>query len=101
MIPIDYFLGVSAILFSIGAFGVITQKNAIKVLMCIEIMLSTAMLNLVAFSSYMADISGQIIVTFAIAVGAAEVATGLAILLLVFKNHGSIDLDEVGTIRRW
>ncbi|MEE8432415.1 MAG: NADH-quinone oxidoreductase subunit NuoK [Candidatus Desulfatibia sp.] len=96
----DYFLGVSAILFSIGAFGVITQKNAIKVLMCIEIMLNTATLNLVAFSANMADISGQLIVIFAIAVGAAEIAIGLAILLLIFNKHGSIDLSEIGTLRR-
>lgn len=68
--------------------------------MCIEIMLNTATLNLVAFSANMADISGQMIVIFAIAVGAAEIATGLAILLLIFNKHESIDLSEIGTIRR-
>ncbi len=68
--------------------------------MCIEIMLNTATLNLVAFSANMADISGQLIVIFAIAVGAAEIAIGLAILLLIFNKHGSIDLSEIGTLRR-
>ena len=101
MVPAEHYLIVSATLFSIGAFGVITQKNAIKALMCIELMLNTAMLNLVVFSAAMADISGQIIVTFAIAIGAAEVATGLAILLLIFNKHGSIKLNEIGTLRRW
>lgn len=101
MIPPHYYLWISAILFTIGTFGVMTQRNGIKILMCIEIMLNSANINLVAFSSYMGDINGQMIVVFSIALAAAEIAVGLAILVLIHRTHKTIDLSRVGVIRRW
>ena len=91
MIPIEYWLVFSSLLFSIGAYGVLTRRNAIVVLMCIEIMLNSANINLVMFSSYHSvlhidkDPSGQVFTLFSIAIAAAEVAVGLAILLSVYR----------------
>ncbi len=101
MIQIEYYLILSAILFAIGGYGVITRKNGIKVLICIEIMMNSANINLITFSRYMGDISGHVFVTFSIALAAAEVAVGLAILLMIYKTHKTIDLSKVGGIRRW
>jgi NADH:ubiquinone oxidoreductase subunit K len=99
MIPIEYFLGLSAILFVIGAFGVLTRKNAIVVLMSIEIMLNAANINFVAFSVYNDDVTGQVFALFSIAVAAAEVAVGLAILLNLQKQTKTINVDEIDTLR--
>ena len=101
MTPLISYLILSAILFSIGAFGVITQRNAIKMLMSIEIMLNAANINLVAFSSYNTpfNLAGQVFATFSIAIAAAEAAIGLAIIILVYRNYGTIDLDEIKRLR--
>ncbi|RLI93981.1 MAG: NADH-quinone oxidoreductase subunit NuoK [Candidatus Altiarchaeales archaeon] len=101
MIPLEYYLILSAILFGIGSYGVVTRKNGIKVLMCIEIMMNSANINFIAFSRYLGDIVGHVIVTFSIALAAAEAAVGLAILLMIYKTHKTIDLSKVGSIRRW
>jgi NADH-quinone oxidoreductase subunit K len=105
MIPIEYWLIFSSLLFAIGAYGVMTRRNAIVVLMCIEIMLNAANINLVAFSSYhtvlhgTADASGQAFALFSIAIAAAEVAVGLAIILSVYRRYQTIDVDKINILR--
>jgi NADH-quinone oxidoreductase subunit K len=106
MIDIQYWLVLSALLFSIGAYGVLTRKNAIVVLMSIEIMLNAANINLVAFSSYSSvlhggdfDPSGQAIALLSIAIAAAEVAVGLAIILSVYRRYQTIDVDKINILR--
>ncbi len=99
MIPMEYFVILSAILFLIGAFGVLTKRNAIIVLMSIEIMLNAANINFVTFASYYGDVAGQIFALFSIAIAAAEVAIGLAILLNLNRIRGTIDLSELHLLR--
>jgi len=100
MIPQEYFLTLAAILFVIGAFGVLTRKNAIVVLMSIEIMLNAANINFVTFAAYRHDIAGQVFALFSIAIAAAEVAVGLAILLNLQKLSDTVELNEL-KILRW
>ena len=99
MIGIEYFLALSAILFAIGAYGVLTKKNAIIVLMCIELMLNAANINFVTFSSFYSNINGQVFALFSIAIAAAEVAVGLAIILNLYKTRDTITLDEISLLR--
>jgi NADH:ubiquinone oxidoreductase subunit K len=105
MIPIEYWLVFSSLLFCIGAYGVLTKRNAIVVLMCIEIMLNSANINLVMFSSYhdvlhqSIDPSGHVFALFSIAIGAAEVAVGLAILLSVYRQYQTIEVDKINILR--
>jgi len=99
MIPIEYFLALGAILFIIGAYGVLTKRNAIVVLMSIELMLNAANINFVAFSSFYGDVRGQVFALFSIAVAAAEVAVGLALLLALSKARDTINLDEISLLR--
>ena len=105
MIPIEYWLVLSSLLFCIGAYGVLTRRNAIVVLMCIELMLNAANINLVMFSSYHSllhgtiDPSGQAFALFSIAIAAAEVAVGLAILLSVYRQYSTIEVDKLNILR--
>jgi NADH:ubiquinone oxidoreductase subunit K len=99
MIAIEYFIGLSAILFVIGAVGVLTKKNAIVVLMCIEMMLNAANINFVAFSAFSGNLNGMIFALVSIAIAAAEVAVGLAIVLNLYKTRDTIGLDEVNLLR--
>ena len=99
MIAIEYFIGLSAILFVIGAVGVLTKKNAIVVLMCIEIMLNSANINFVAFSAYSGNLNGMVFALVSIAIAAAEVAVGLAIGLNLYTTRDTIGLDEVNLLR--
>ena len=106
MIDIQYWLVFSALLFSIGAYGVLTRKNAIVVLMSIEVMLNAANINFVAFGSYHHalhggpfDPSGQAIAVISIAIAAAEVAVGLAIILSVYRRYQTIDVDKINILR--
>ena len=102
MIPIEFFLLLGAILFSIGAYGVVTKSNAIIVLMCIELMLNAANINFVAFGAFHPDIMGQAFVIVTITVAAAEVAVGIAILLNAYNMRKTTELDEDGlTSMRW
>lgn len=102
MIPIEFFLLLGAILFAIGAYGVVTKSNAIIVLMCIELMLNAANINFVAFGAFHPDIMGQAFVIVTITVAAAEVAVGIAILLNAYKMRKTTELDEGGlTSMRW
>ncbi|MFQ5815531.1 MAG: NADH-quinone oxidoreductase subunit NuoK [Candidatus Hydrothermarchaeaceae archaeon] len=101
MIPLIYVLLVSSLLFAIGAMGMMTKRNAVRVLMCIEIMVNAANINLVAFSVYRQsfDPSGQVFAVFSIAVTAAEVAVGLAIYILVTRTHRTIELQKINLMR--
>lgn len=99
MIAIEYFIGLSAILFIIGAVGVLTRKSAIVVLMCIELMLNAANINFVAFSAYSGNMNGMVFALVSIAIAAAEVAVGLAIVLNLYKTRDTIGLDEINLLR--
>ena len=80
-------------------YGVLARRNAVMVLMAIELMLNAVNLNLVAFSQYLADLAGQVFALFVIAVAAAEVGIGLAIVILVYRNRETINVDEVNLLR--
>lgn len=99
MLPIDYYLWLGAVLFSIGVLGVLYRRNAIIVFMCIELMLNAVNLVMVAFSSYMNDAAGQVFVFFIMAVAAAEVAVGLAILVMTYRNTKSTDINILNRLK--
>lgn len=99
VVPIQYYLMVSAVLFTIGALGVLFRKNAITIFMCVELMLNSVNLLLVAFSTYHNNTSGQVFVFFVMAVAAAEVAVGLAILVTIYRNLHSIDIDDLKSLK--
>ena len=96
---LSYYLIVAAFLFSAGIYGVIARKNGILVLMSVELMLNAVNLNLVAFSAQLHDISGQVFALFIITIAAAEVGVGLAIVLLMYRNLRTPDLDQVNTLK--
>ncbi|HRB72579.1 MULTISPECIES: NADH-quinone oxidoreductase subunit NuoK [Flavobacterium] len=98
-IGVETYLYLSALLFSIGVFGILLRRNAIIMFMSIEIMLNAVNLLLVAFSTFHQDASGQVFVFFSMAVAAAEVAVGLAILVSIFRNLGSIDIDNLKNLK--
>lgn len=99
-ITLNHFLILAALLFSIGVMGIfLNRKNIILVLMCLEIMLLAVNINLVAFSSYAGDLAGQIFSFFILTVAAAEVAIGLAIITLLFRNKGSIAVDDASSLK--
>ena len=95
---LNQFLLLSAILFSIGVYGVIVRKNGVLVLMSIELVLNAVNINLIVFSTYW-GVSGQVFALFTIAIAAAEVGVGLAIVLLIYRNKRSINLDELDELR--
>ena len=99
MVPIDYYVLLSAILFAIGALGVLIRRNALIIFMSVELMLNSANLAMVAFSSVLQSFSGQIFVFFVIAVAAAEVAVGLALIVEIFKSKRSIDVDQMNSMK--
>ena len=98
-VGIQNYIFLSALMFCIGIFGVLYRRNAIIVFMSIEIMLNAVNLLFVAFSTYHQDANGQVFVFFSMAVAAAEVAVGLAILVSVFRNLGSIDIDNLKNLK--
>ncbi|MBC7641112.1 MAG: NADH-quinone oxidoreductase subunit NuoK [Flavobacterium sp.] len=98
-IGIQNYIFLAALMFCIGIFGVLYRRNAIIVFMSIEIMLNAVNLLFVAFSTYHQDANGQVFVFFSMAVAAAEVAVGLAILVSVFRNLGSIDIDNLKNLK--
>ena len=99
-IPLDYYLILSALLFVTGVIGVVTRRNAIVIFMSLELMLNAVNLSLVAFSSFLGDIAGQMFVFFIMAVAAAEAAVGLAFVLSLFRNKQTVYVDEVN-IMKW
>ena len=99
-IQIEYYLILSAALFIIGVTGVLIRRNAIMVFMCIELMLNSANLTLITFSSYLGNSIGQLFVFFVMAVAAAEAAVGLAIIIALFRNKRTVNIDEIN-IFKW
>ncbi|MFP5353410.1 MAG: NADH-quinone oxidoreductase subunit NuoK [Actinomycetota bacterium] len=99
--PISYFLVLSALLFSIGVYGVLARQNAVLVLLSIELMLNSVNINLVAFSAHFAEagLGGQVFALFVIAVAAAEVGVGLAIVILLFRNRQTVDVDDMSYMK--
>ena len=92
-IPLEYFVVLSSILFCLGVLGVLLRRNAIIILGCIELMLNAVNLLLVAFSAYRGDAEGQILVFFIMVVAAVEVAIGLAIIMMMYRNKRSVDVE--------
>lgn len=98
-IRVDHYLWLSVALFCIGVMGVLFRRNAIVIFMCIELMLNAVNVALVAFSKMWGDTGGQVFVFFIMAVAAAEVAVGLAILMLVYRNTKSVDIDFLNKLK--
>jgi NADH-quinone oxidoreductase subunit K len=98
-IPLDYYLILSAVLFTIGVVGVLIKRNPIVIFMCVELMLNAVNLTLVAFSRYKGTIDGQMMVIFVMAVAAAEVAVGLGILVSIFRNRETINVDDIDLMK--
>lgn len=100
MIGLSSYLTLGAILFSISIAGIfLNRKNVVVLLMCIELMLLSANINFVAFSHYLNDISGQVFVFFILTVAAAEAAIGLAILVTLFRNRNTIDVEQLDAMK--
>lgn len=99
MIGIDWFLALSAIMFTIGIIGVLIRRNAIVIFMCVELMLNAVNLTLVAFASHHGNIDGLILVFFALAVAAAEAVVGLAIIIAIFRNNLTVDVSKINLLR--
>jgi len=101
MIPLEHFLGLSAILFSLGVYGVLARRNAVLILMSVELMLNAVSVNMVAFAVYTSpeQFVGIIFAIFIITVAAAEVGLALAIILRIFRNRGTANVDEVDELK--
>lgn len=98
-ITATYYLILAAILFTIGAVGLLVRKNTLVMFMCIELMLNAANLTFVSFANALNDISGQVIVFFTLVVAAAEVAVGLAIIIAIFRRRQSVNADDVDLLK--
>jgi len=98
---LQYFLILAAALFCIGVYGLINSRNAVRVLMSVELMLNAVNLNLMAFSNYLdpQDIKGQIFTVFVIAIAAAEAAVGLAIVLAIYRNRDTVDMEQFNLLK--
>jgi NADH-quinone oxidoreductase subunit K len=99
MVPLDYYLVLSAIIFAIGVVGVLIRRNLIVVLMSIELMLNAVNLTFIAFSNSLGSMDGQVIVFFVMAVAAAEAVVGLAIIISVFRHRQSLDPQEMQLLK--
>ena len=99
MIGLHHYLTVSAVLFSIGLVGILTRRNVLMILLSIELILNAANLSFVSFSSYLGDLSGQVVVFFTMIVAAAEVTVGLAIVVLLYRKKGTTNIGELKTLK--
>lgn len=99
MVPLSYYLALSAVLFVIGVVGVLIRKNIIIILLSIELMLNATNINFVAFSHYLQDITGQVFVFFVMTVAAAEVAIGLAIIIALYRNRSTINVEDINLMK--
>ncbi len=99
MVPLSYYLLLSAILFSIGAVGVLIRRNVLIMFMSIELMLNAVNLSFVAFSRFLDSLEGQVFVFLVMAVAAAEVAVGLAIIICIFRNKATVNVDEINLMK--
>ncbi len=98
-VPLNHYILLSAIIFSIGVIGVLARRNAIVIFMSVELMLNSVNLLLTAFSVYRGDASGQVFVFFIMALAAAEVAVGLAIIVMIYRNTNSIDINVLNRLK--
>lgn len=100
-IGLTHYLALAAILFAIGLYGLFTKRNLIAILMCIELMLNAVNINLIAFNRFMpqGDLTGQVMAIFSIMVGAAEVAIGLALAFRIFRDRGTLNVDEINRLK--
>lgn len=98
-IPLNHYLIFCSVIFAIGVIGVLIRRNVIIIMMSIELMLNSVNLLLAAFSAYYADASGQVFVFFVMALAAAEVAVGLAIVIMVYRNTKSVDIESLSKLR--
>ncbi len=98
-VPVSWYLLLSAVLFTLGVAGFIIRRNIITVFMCIELMLNAVNLSFVTFANQHRQVSGQIFTFFVMVVAAAEAAVGLAIILTVFKNRDTLNIDEINTLK--
>ncbi len=98
---LQYFLILAAALFCVGVYGLINSRNAVRVLMSVELMLNAVNLNLMAFSNYLdpQDIKGQVFTVFVIAIAAAEAAVGLAIVLAIYRNRDTVDMEQFNLLK--
>jgi NADH:ubiquinone oxidoreductase subunit K len=96
---LNQFLYLAAFLFCVGVYGVLARKNGVLVLMSIELILNAVNINLVAFGAFRGDVAGQVFALFVIAIAAAEVGVGLAIVLLIYRNRQTIDMAELDHLR--
>jgi NADH-quinone oxidoreductase subunit K len=99
MIPVSYYLVISAILFVTGAIGVLLRRNALIMLMSLELMLNAVNLSFVAYARMFSDVGGHIFVFFSITVAAAEAAVGLAILLMIYRSKATVQIDSLSLMR--
>jgi NADH-quinone oxidoreductase subunit K len=99
MVPVEYYLLLSSAVFCIGLYGVLTRRNALYFLMSVELMLNAANINLIAFSLMWGNLTGQVFALFTIALAAAEVAVGIGIILVLYRNFGDIDVMDAATMR--
>jgi NADH-quinone oxidoreductase subunit K len=99
MVSVHQYLVLSAILFSIGTFGVLTRKNAIVIFMCIELMLNAVNLSFIALSNHLGNMDGQVFVFFIMTVAAAEAAVGLALMIAFYRNRDSIAVDDFNLLK--
>ena len=100
MITLSHYLILSAILFTIGLIGVLVRRSALVIFMCIELMLNAVNLTFIAFSRFLNSMDGQVFVFFVLSVAAAEVVVGLAIIILIFRNKATVNVDEIN-IMKW
>lgn len=99
MVPLNWYLMLSTVVFMIGVFGFLTRRNIIIMLMSVELMLNGVNISLIAFSHYLQDMRGQILVFFIITVAAAEAAIGLAIIIALFRNKATAHVDEMNEMK--
>jgi NADH:ubiquinone oxidoreductase subunit K len=98
-VRLPFLLFFGAVLFAAGVYGVLARRNAVLVLMSIELMLNAVNVNLVAFSAQLRDLAGQVFALFVIAVAAAEIGIGLAIVILIYRNRETINVDEINLLK--
>lgn len=99
VIPTTHYLALSSLLFGIGLYGILTRNHAVVILMCVELIINAALINFVAFSTALGSVDGQIFMLIGMSLAAAEAALGLAIVLLLYRSKGSVDIDKASMLR--
>ncbi len=99
MVPISYYIALSAVLFTLGSLGVLIRRNIIVIFMSVELMLNSANLAFVAFARYHQEMTGQVFVFFVMAIAAAEVAVGLSLVVALFRSRESVNIDDVSSLK--